>query len=136
MRNYSWRLFIYKLIFSAAKPVLAADIIFNQPDQRELSDDKRILLTSEDHSFYHGEFDSNLPDPVPGEPEEQGEKEDSEKEEKVDSFGDDLKITLNDSGNLFQSLEKVQTKQLFQSLQNRKIIPFFILFQNWKSFLS
>lgn len=121
------------LIFFGNAPVFASEVFFNSSNQNSLFENESIPLPAELNSFSQNQTDSNFPDSVPVEPKDSDEEE---KEEKEDTIDYDCKVVFRESENQYGSREKVQIEQFSQSLQNRKTIPFFILFRSWKSFLS
>ncbi len=134
---YLWKLFLgysvlLALIFSFSTYSFAGELNSNHSDESTVGESTSVHLPH-DLSFSENPFDSNLPDPIPGEPEE---TEEEEKPEKEDTTEKACKAIDKAAESCIGNLEKDQGARFSLTLQNRKSIPFFILFHSWKSFLS
>lgn len=121
------------LTFLAVNPSNASKLSSRQLSFDVFTTGDIIFAPSQDQHLYQSPFDSNLPDSAPDQREESDEEENLEKEESLD---DDRVAISKHSVFLKQRITEIQSVQFYHSLQNRKTIPLFILFQNWKSFLS
>lgn len=121
------------LIFSAANSSNASEHFSNHLSIDILTGDDTFLASCQDQYLYQSPFDSNLPDSIPDQREESDQEENLEKEESSDN---DRVAVSKLSVCLQQRIFEIQSVQYYQSVQNRKTIPLFILFQNWKSFLT
>jgi hypothetical protein len=121
------------LTFLAFHPSNASEPYSDQFSLDLLKGNHTSLTLGQDQHLHQSPIDSNHPDPIPSQREESDDEENLENEETSDH---DRVAVSKFSVCLRQHIVEIQSVQFFQSVQKRKIIPFFILFQNWKSFLS
>lgn len=121
------------LTFFTSSQGTASELFSAQYSLDVITGDDSFLVLNQDHHLSQSPSESNDPDSIPDQREESDEEENLEKEESSD---DDRIAVSKHSVFLKQQITEIKSVQYYQSVQNRKTIPFFILFQNWKSFLS